>query len=309
MFKLKRNQLGKSDIYVSELTLGCMSLGQDRNKAKEIIDTALAQGINHLDTADLYDFGLNEEIIGEIIKDRRQDVILTTKAGNHFSKETKDWFWDPSKKYIVQAAKNSLKRLQTDYIDFFMLHGGTMDDPIDETIEAMEELKQEGLIRAYGISSIRPNVIDTYINKSSIDGVMLQYSLLDRRPEEDVLKQLETNNISAIVRGPLAKGMLSTYYKDNITKKAAKGFLDYNQTELLETTKAIAELRGGMPMNELALKYVLQHPAVTTITFGASTKEQVMENTKADLATGLPENLYEKLKEQTKRNIYEQHRV
>ncbi|MCF3941702.1 aldo/keto reductase [Oceanobacillus alkalisoli] len=306
---MKRNQLGKSDIYVSELTLGCMSLGQDKNKAKEIIDTALAQGINHLDTADLYDFGLNEEIIGEIIKDRRQDIILTTKAGNHFSKETKDWFWDPSKGYIVQAAKESLKRLQTDYIDFFMLHGGTLDDPIEETIEAMEELKQDGLIRAYGISSIRPNVIDTFINKSSIDGVMLQYNLLDRRPEENVLKQLESNQISAIVRGPLAKGMLSTYYKENITKKAAKGFLDYNQTELLETAEAIAELAGGMPMNELALKYVLQHPAVTTITFGASTKEQVMENTAADLTADLPEDLYVKLKEHTKRNIYEQHRV
>ncbi|MCG5102983.1 aldo/keto reductase [Oceanobacillus alkalisoli] len=306
---MKRNQLGKSDIYVSELTLGCMSLGQDKNKAKEIIDTALAQGINHLDTADLYDFGLNEEIIGEIIKDRRQDIILTTKAGNHFSKETKDWFWDPSKGYIVQAAKESLKRLQTDYIDFFMLHGGTLDDPIEETIEAMEELKQDGLIRAYGISSIRPNVIDTFINKSSIDGVMLQYNLLDRRPEESVLKQLESNQISAIVRGPLAKGMLSTYYKENITKKAAKGFLDYNQTELLETAEAIAELAGGMPMNELALKYVLQHPAVTTITFGASTKEQVMENTAADLTADLPEDLYVKLKEHTKRNIYEQHRV
>lgn len=286
-----------------------MSLGQDKNKAKEIIDTALAQGINHLDTADLYDFGLNEEIIGEIIKDRRQDIILTTKAGNHFSKETKDWFWDPSKGYIVQAAKESLKRLQTDYIDFFMLHGGTLDDPIEETIEAMEELKQDGLIRAYGISSIRPNVIDTFINKSSIDGVMLQYNLLDRRPEESVLKQLESNQISAIVRGPLAKGMLSTYYKENITKKAAKGFLDYNQTELLETAEAIAELAGGMPMNELALKYVLQHPAVTTITFGASTKEQVMENTAADLTADLPEDLYVKLKEHTKRNIYEQHRV
>lgn len=306
---MKMNQLGKSDIYVSELTLGCMSLGQDKNKAKETISTALAQGINHLDTADLYDFGLNEEIIGEIIKDRRQDVILTTKAGNHFSKETKDWFWDPSKEYIMQAAKESLKRLQTDYIDFFMLHGGTMEDPIDETIEAMEELKKAGLIRAYGISSIRPNVIDAYVRKSSIDGVMLQYSLLDRRPEESVLKQLDDNNISAIARGPLAKGMLSTYYKENITKKAAKGFLDYNQTELLQTVENIAALSEGMPMNELALKYVLQHPAVTTITFGASTIEQVIENTKVDLTTGLSEEMYEKLKEQTKRNIYEQHRV
>lgn len=78
---MEKQQLGKSDIYISRLTLGCMSLGTDRKHAKEIIDTALDRGINHLDTADLYDFGLNEEIIGEAIKDKRKDIILTTKAG------------------------------------------------------------------------------------------------------------------------------------------------------------------------------------------------------------------------------------
>src|SRR5699024_6403991 len=92
--------------------------------------------------------------------------------------------WDPSKKHIKTAVKQSLQRLHTDYIDLYQLHGGTIDDPIDETIEAFEELKTEGLIREYGISSIRPNVIKQYIEKSSIRSVMMQYNLLDRRPEE-----------------------------------------------------------------------------------------------------------------------------
>ena len=306
---MKRNRLGKTDIYISELSLGCMSLGTDKRKAKEIIDTALSVGINHLDTADLYDFGLNEEIIGEMIKDKRNDIILTTKAGNHFSEETRDWFWDPSKEYILEAVKRSLKRLGTDYIDFFMLHGGTIDDPFDETIEAMEELKQSGLIRAYGISSIRPNVIDTYIEKSAIDGVMLQYSLFDRRPEEEILKKLKENNISVLVRGALAKGMLSTYYKENIMRKAKNGFLDYRQSELLDTAEKIVEISGNMPMNELAIKFVLRHPAVTTVTFGASSKEQVLENAQANYDEPLPEEVYETLKQITKANIYTQHRT
>lgn len=306
---MKWNRLGKTDIYISELTLGCMSLGTDKRKAKEIIDTALSVGINHLDTADLYDFGLNEEIIGEMIKDKRNDIILTTKAGNHFSEETRDWFWDPSKEYILEAVKRSLKRLGTDYIDFFMLHGGTIDDPFDETIEAMEELKQSGLIRAYGISSIRPNVIDTYIEKSAIDGVMLQYSLFDRRPEEEILKKLKENNISVLVRGALAKGMLSTYYKENIMRKAKNGFLDYRQSELLDTAEKIVEISGNMPMNELAIKFVLRHPAVTTVTFGASSKEQVLENAQANYDEPLPEEVYETLKQITKANIYTQHRT
>ena len=305
---MEKQQLGKSDIYISRLTLGCMSLGTDRKHAKEIIDTALDRGINHLDTADLYDFGLNEEIIGEAIKDKRKDIILTTKAGNHFSKESKNWFWDPSKEYITEAVKNSLKRLKTDYIDFFMLHGGTINDPMDDTIEAMEELKQAGWIRAYGISSLRPNVIQKYIEKSSIDGVMIQYSLLDRRPEEEILEKLIAHNISVITRGSLAKGLLSVNYKENFIKKGEEGFLDYTGPELMNTLENIAEASEGIPLNEIAIKYVIKHPATTSVTIGASKREQVLENTRPDFTNGLPDTVYEKLKQITKSNVYKEHR-
>jgi aryl-alcohol dehydrogenase-like predicted oxidoreductase len=305
---MKVNRLGSSDIYLSELTLGCMSLGKDYKHAKSIIDTALDQGINHLDTADLYDFGLNEEIIGSVIKDKRQDIILTTKAGNHFSKETKDWFWDPSKEYIIKAVKDSLKRLETDYIDFFMLHGGTIEDPIDETIEAMEELKRDGLIRAYGISSIRPNVIQAYIDKASIDGVMLQYSILDRRPEEEILDLLDDNNISAIARGPLAKGILSSDYQHKTQEKMANGFMEYSQHELYALLEKIEKLSPDLSVQEIAFKYILKHPAVSTITFGASSKKQVLENTKLDLSTPLDESIYQQLQAITKDQFYQEHR-
>lgn len=124
-------------------------------------------GINYLDTADLYDFGRNEEIVGEAIKSRRQDVILATKAGNRWEEGKPGWFWDPRKAYIKEAVKRSLKRLQTDYIDLYQLHGGTIEDNIDETIEAFEELKQEGVIRHYGISSIRPNVLKEYVKNQT----------------------------------------------------------------------------------------------------------------------------------------------
>src|SRR5690606_13042544 len=126
------------------------------------------------------------------------EIILATKVGNRFEEGKKGWSWDPSKKYIKSAVKDSLRRLQTDYIDLYQLHGGTIDDPIDETIEAFEELKQEGIIRYYGISSIRPNVIREYVQKSNIVSVMMQHSLLDRRPEESVLELLAENNIDYI---------------------------------------------------------------------------------------------------------------
>ncbi|WP_156289309.1 aldo/keto reductase [Oceanobacillus salinisoli] len=306
---MKKQQLGKSDLYISELTLGCMSLGTNKNQAKRIIESALDQGINHLDTADLYDFGLNEEIIGEVIRDKRNSIILTTKVGNHFNKETKDWYWDPSKEYIQKAVKDSLRRLNTDYIDFYMLHGGTIEDPISETIEAFEQLKQEGIIRAYGISSIRPNVIRKYVEHSSIDGVMTQYSLLDRRPEEETLQLLHHNQISVLARGPLAKGMLSNNSKVQIAKKGDQGYLDYTTEELDAISKQLSYLAGTTySIHELALKYVLKHPAVTTAVFGASSIEQVHENTNLHLEKELPDEIYQQLKDITKPILYQSHR-
>lgn len=306
---MEKNQLGSSDIFISELTLGCMSLGKDKQTAKRIIDTALDKGINHFDTADLYDFGLNEELVGEILKDQRQEIVLTSKVGNHFNKESKNWFWDPSKEYILKAAKESLKRLQTDYIDFYMLHGGTLDDPIDEAIEAFEQLKKEGIIRAYGISSIRPNVIREYVKRSSIDGVMTQYSLLDRRPEEEVLPLLQEQGISVLARGPLAKGMLSEHSEQQIKRKGTKGYLDYSQKELEVTLEQLEQhTNDSLTMNELALKYVQRHPAITTTVFGASSENQVIENTKFNYSKQLPEDLYDKLQQITKANLYSNHR-
>ncbi|WP_249871928.1 aldo/keto reductase [Oceanobacillus saliphilus] len=306
---MNKNKLGKSDIMISNLTLGCMSLGNDLHEAVKMIDFALDSGINHLDTADLYDFGMNEEIIGNAIKNKRSEIILTTKVGNHFNKERNEWFWDPSKKYIMQAVKDSLRRLNTDYIDFYMLHGGTLDDPIHETIDAFEILKKEGIIRAYGISSIRPNVIREYVKHSSIDGVMTQYSLLDRRPEEETLDLLHENNISVLSRGPLAKGMLSNRSETVIENKGKEGYLDYSYKELKEVNKKIAAiLDEDTSMNALALKYVQKHPAVATAVFGASSVRQVQENTEHDYSNSITDDLYEKLQQITKANRYDKHR-
>ena len=224
---MKKQRIGSSDLYVSPLGLGAMSLGQDREKAKSIVDEALSHGVNYIDTADLYDFGVNEEIIGQALQSKRQEVILATKAGNRFEEGKDGWEWDPSKKHIQAAVKDSLQRLKTDYIDLYQLHGGTINDPIDETIEAFEELKQEGVIREYGISSIRPNVIREYIKKSSIVSIMMQYSLLDRRPEE-WFDLLEENQISVAARGPVAKGILSGRDLSSSKAISEEGYLQYS---------------------------------------------------------------------------------
>lgn len=300
---MKKRQLGTSDLMVSEVGLGCMSLGTDQEQAESIIDAALHEGINYFDTADLYDFGLNEEFVGAALKKKRKEIILATKAGNRWNEAKDGWTWDASKSYIKEAVKHSLKRLKTDYIDLYQLHGGTIEDNIDETIEAFEELKKEGLIRYYGISSIRPNVIKQYLEKSSIVSVMMQYSLLDRRPEE-WFSLLNDHGVSVIGRGPMAKGLLTDNWE---TKLNEKGYLSYSEEELRRLLPQIAA-ESGLSMTETAIQYCLKQQTVGTIVPGASKIEQVQANCRAAEARPLSGEEFVALQALTKFDKYEGHR-
>ncbi|OIK09480.1 oxidoreductase [Bacillus sp. MUM 116] len=303
---MKKRQLGNSDLFVTELGLGCMSIGTDEKAASYIIDTALDEGINYFDTADLYDFGVNEKLVGAALKHVRDKVIIATKVGNRWNREGTSWSWDPSKPYIKEQIKNSLKRLGTDYIDLYQLHGGTIQDPIEETVEAFEELKAEGYIRYYGISSIRPNVIREYVKESKIVSVMMQYSILDRRPEEAAIPLLAEHGISVVTRGPLAKGLLSDRMLDKATEK---GYLDYSLEELRELLPSLKEkVASSRSFTEVALQYNLANPAVASVIAGASSPEQVRSNVAAVRSRALTDEEIAVIKKLTKASVYQEHR-
>ncbi len=192
--------LGSTTISISEIGFGCMSLKGDTKENRNILSKAFDEGINYFDTADIYEDGTNEILVGKAFKGRRNKVIIATKVGNIIKPGSKAFGWDAGKAHVVAAIEESLKRLQTDYIDLYQLHGGMIEDNIDDTIEAFELLKAQGKIRAYGISSIRPNVIREYVKRSNIASVMMQYSLLDRRPEEACFELLLQHNISVLAR-------------------------------------------------------------------------------------------------------------
>ncbi|RBW70381.1 aldo/keto reductase [Bacillus taeanensis] len=302
---MKKNQLGNSDLYVSEIGLGSMSL-KNENESIRMIHQAIERGVNYLDTADLYDFGKNEEVIGNAIKGKRDQVIIGTKVGNRWEEGKEGWYWDPSKQYIKEAVKNSLKRLNIEYIDLYQLHGGTIEDNIDETIEAFEELKEEGIIRYYGISSIRPNVIREYVKHSNIVSVMMQYSILDRRPEEEILSFLQENNISVIARGPLAKGMLTEQVEAKIRED---GFLDSSKNDILLLANKLRETCGtSHNLTQLALRYALSHPAVATTIPGASSMEQLQENLSAANVREFTKAEITLIQQLSKENKYDKHR-
>ncbi|WP_085523461.1 aldo/keto reductase [Tuberibacillus sp. Marseille-P3662] len=303
---MKTHQLGQSELFVSEIGLGSMSLPENHQDGVYMIQKAIDEGVNFVDTADLYRFGNVETTVGEALKGRREDVILATKGGNHWEAGKENWHWDPSKAYIKEACKQSLKRLGTDYIDLYQLHGGTIDDPIDETIAAFEELKQEGYIRCYGISSIRPNVIREYVHRSNIVSVMMQYSILDRRPEETVLPLLAENNISVITRGPVGKGILSDNGENKIPEN---GYLDYSAEELQEIVKQLQQqTSGNRPLSQTAIRYALHHPAVAAAIPGASKPSQLENNIQTSVSPELSAKELAAIQSISKANKYDNHR-
>lgn len=297
---MKYQRLGQSTLEVSKLSFGCMSLKGTHQENAQLLHKAIDLGVNFFDTADLYDKGFNEESVGKALKEKRQQLIIATKVGNEWRPDGSGWGWNPTKNYIKKAVHDSLKRLKTDYIDLYQLHGGTIDDPMDETIEAFEELKQEGHIRFYGISSIRPNVIREYVRRSNISSVMMQYSLLDRRPEESCLDLLAQHQISVIVRGAVAKGLLAG--------KPASSYLDHSVETVQKAQDTLQQLRQEKSLAQIALQFCLAHPAVGTIAAGIRTEEQLLDNAKVFEVSGLNPEALSQLKAAIPAKNYEKHR-
>ena len=292
---------GKSSLRISRIGFGCMSLMPDQKEIQHLTDAAIDYGINYFDTADLYDKGQNEINIGKALKTKRQNVFLATKVGNQWREDGSGWDWNPRKEYILTAIEQSLQRLQTSFIDLYQLHGGTINDPIEETIDAFELLKKQGKIRHYGISSIRPDVIREYVKRSNIVSVMTQYSLLDRRPEESCLQLLHGNNISVLARGTVASGTL--------VNKPAKPYLNYNVTEVTNAAMAIKKIssRERTPA-QTAIQFVLQNPSVTSAIVGIRTMEQLTDAVNALTSPELSKDEMEILKAAVPVNYYTDHR-
>jgi len=281
------------------IALGCMSLPEPYAEAEKILQSAIDSGITFFDTADLYQKGKNEENIGKAFRSKRSDLILATKVGNQWNPEGKSWSWNPRKEYILKVVEQSLKRLQTDYLDLYQLHGGTLEDPWEETLEAFELLKSQGKIRAFGISSIRPNVIRKVMAMNPPATIMMQYSPLDRRPEETVFPILEETATRVLVRGSLAKGIL--------IDKPVTEFLDFPEEKVAKIKAEIQD--SGFSPEAILIRFGLSEKAVSSLVIGASSVEQVEKLQKGyEGSQSVPEDLIRQLKERFPKNVYHDHR-
>ena len=293
--------LGKSSLQISRIGFGCMSLKGSYVEMEKLIHQAIEGGINYFDTADLYEKGLNEKTVGKAIAHKRSDIVLATKVGNQWRNDGSGWDWNPTKQYIITAVEASLKRLQTDYIDLYQLHGGTIHDPIDETIEAFELLKKQGKIRFYGISSIRPNVIKEYVSRSNITSVMMQYSLLDRRAEELVFSLLKEHNIGVLARGTVASGLL--------VDKPAKEYLSHSAKQVSDTANSVQLISGeSRSAAQTAIQFALHQPAIASAVIGIRTMDQLEEALNIFKTPLLSEREIDILGQSIKPDYYTDHR-
>lgn len=296
---MKKRQLGTSNLHISEISLGCMSLPPNPAEAKEVIHAAIDAGINYFDTADLYNQGENEKVVGAALKQHRNNIYLASKVGNRWEEGKDGWSWDTSSNYINKAVRDSLQRLQTDYLDLYQLHGGTTEDNWEEITDTFESLKKEGLIREYGISSIRPNVFMPYLQNSNAISNMMQFNIFDERASEffDLIQQ---TGASVITRGSIAKGLLTNEWRTRL-----KSYMSYDEAAATDLLQKIEQQFGDV--HATALAFNLQYPTVASTVFGARTVTQLQQNLDAYEKAQLLQNISD-IDSWTKTDRYTEHR-
>jgi len=291
--------VGKSGLRVSTIGLGCNNFGMrlDLEGSRAVIHAALDAGITLFDTADIYGgAGTSETMMGQILGERRKDIVLATKFGMQMDKEGVKK--GGSRRYIMAAVEDSLRRLQTDWIDLYQLHAPDPLTPMDETLRALDDLVSSGKVRYIGCSNVPAwGVADAaWISKTRGFNAFIsaqdEWSLIVRKLETELLPATEHFGMGILPYFPLASGMLTGKFKkgEEMSKDtrlgSAKGagyfdhFMTDEKFDTVAKLSAFAESRGRSLL-ELAFSWLLSFPVVPSVIAGATKPEQVAANVKA----------------------------
>ena len=292
---MRHVRLGRTGLSVSRLCLGTMTFGLqcDEPASVAILDRAAAGGITFLDTADVYPLGgsletvgRTEEILGRWLGPRRHDFVVATKCFGAMS--TRPWDRGGSRKHILDAIEGSLRRLRTDYIDLYQLHHPDAGTPLDETLRALDDVVRAGKARYVGCSNFLAYQVARALGKSEVlglarfDSVQPRYNLLFRQIERELLPLCQEEGLGVIPYNPLAGGFLSGKHRRETGPTAGTRFTlgsaagryqdRYWREREFATVEALRPLaaEGGMSLVQMALAWVLAHPAVTAPIVGAS---------------------------------------
>ena len=290
-------RLGHSGIEVSSIAFGAMMFGRwgntDVEECHRMVDRAVDAGITLFDTADMYDDGASETILGEALRGRRDQVVLATKVGNPMA-------GDPrrsglSRRWIMQACDDSLRRLQVDHVDLYQMHRPDPATPIDETLAAFDELVIAGKVREIGTSTFSPAEIDDVNRRAAALGMARPtseqppYSALARGIEHEVLPACRRHDLGVIVWAPLNGGWLTGKYQgtvDNVDHAASRArrqpdhfdhrdeAIRVEKCSLVDRLASVAA-EAGLTLKQLALAFVLDDPTITAAIVGPRTLDQL----------------------------------
>lgn len=293
--------LGHSGLRVSTLTLGTMTFGgrggfaqvgtTQADEARRLVDQALAAGVNLIDTADMYSSGLAEEIVGEVLRGRRADVLIATKVRFPMGEGPNDA--GLSRHHILASCEASLRRLGTDYIDLYQVHEWDGRTPLEETLDALDTLVHDGKVRYIGCSNyaawqlVKALGISQRLGLSRFVSEQIYYSLLHREVEYELVPAAVDQGLGVLVWSPLAGGLLSGKYRRgrpgpagarHTTNWKEPPIYDWDATyDTIDALVQVAEGRGVSPA-QVALAYLLGRPAVTSLVIGARNEEQLADN-------------------------------
>lgn len=314
---MEYRQIGKSEVRGSSVVLGAWAIGgwmwggQSDSESIRAIHAALDAGINFIDTAAVYGFGRSEEVVGKAISDRRQNVVIATKCGlrwsgeeprkgqYYFSSNERGLQSDDSAKYEVYRylgpesirweVEQSLRRLGIDEIDLYQTHWQDKTTPIEDTMDALLKLKDEGKIRAIGASNASVEQLQKYLAAGPLDSDQEQYSMLDRKPESGSIPFCRKHNIAFLAYSPLANGLLTgkigpdrTFAEGDLRKGSQRFSVENRQrvSSLLDRFRPLAE-EEGITLAQLVLAWTLHQPGITHVLAGIRNVEQARTNAAA----------------------------
>jgi aryl-alcohol dehydrogenase-like predicted oxidoreductase len=292
---MHKRKLGNSNLDVSIVGLGANNFGNriDAAASRLVIDKALDAGITFIDTADSYgNGGGSEEILGNVLGPRRKDIVLATKFALVLDGSGRRT--DASRRYIMQAVEASLRRLKTDWIDFYQLHRPDGQTPIEETLRTLDDLMKAGKVRAIGCSNLSAAQLEEALRVAERDKLASfataqdEYSLLERGLEKDRLPVMRRHGLGLLPYFPLASGLLTGKYKQNAPLPAgtrlarnpprhADQFINARNWRIVAALEAFATQRGHTLL-ELAMSWLMSRPYIPSLIAGATRPEQVAQN-------------------------------
>ncbi|NNM78346.1 aldo/keto reductase [Sphingomonas sp. ID1715] len=299
---MRYNKLGRTGLYVSELCLGTMTFGGqgmwtaigqlDQSDSDALVKTAIDSGINFIDTANVYSEGLSEQITGQALRNlgiARDQVVVATKAMGPMGKGPNDR--GLSRYHIMNQVEASLKRLQLDHIDLYQMHGWDPATPVEETLRALDNLVQRGLVRYVGVSNwaawsiMKALGTSERLNLARFESLQAYYTIAGRDLEREIVPMLQSEGVGLMVWSPLAGGLLSGKYsredeKGDGGRRAGFDFPPVNKDrayDVIDVMKPIAEARG-VSVARIALAWLLHQPAVSSVIVGAKRVEQLTDN-------------------------------